>query len=135
MSDKKYSVKMNDCNHKSIHIHCRLPDGTDDTWPICNDCFEIFAPVSLLAKLVEALSAAEAMNKKLAKFFVTAIQCSFEGCDYDGGGMQDDALAIGLIEECTPPDDEEGPWYRIVDDVKKLIEGESVINQNSDAAQ
>lgn len=80
--------------------------------------------MSEVDELEKRLAAAEAMNKKLAKFFVGAIQCSFDGCDYDGGGMQDDALAIGLIEECTPPDDEEGPWYRIVDDVKKLIEGE-----------
>lgn len=78
----------------------------------------------LVTELEEALSAAEAMNKKLAKFFVGAIQCSFDGCDYGGDEIQDYALALGLIEECTPPDDEEGPWYRIVDDVKKLIEGE-----------
>ncbi len=75
-------------------------------------------------ELEQRLAAAEAMNKKLAKFFVTAIQCSFDGCDYDGGGMQDDALELGLIVESEPPEGEEGPWYRIVDHVKKLIEGE-----------
>jgi len=80
--------------------------------------------VNLITELEQRLAAAEAMNKKLAKFFVTAIQCSFDGCDYDGGGMQDDALELGLIVESEPPEGEEGPWYRIVDHVKKLIEGE-----------
>lgn len=60
----------------------------------------------------------EALNSRLAKFFRTAIQCSFDGCDYDGGSMQDDALALGLIVETEPPEGEEGPWYTVAREIE-----------------
>ena len=68
-----------------------------------------------VTELEQRLAAVEAMNKKLAKFFIGAIECSFEGCDYDGRIIQDDALELGLIEECAPPDGEESPWYKVTE--------------------
>ena len=56
----------------------------------------------------------EQLNKRLAKFFQYGISCAFNGFDYDGESIHDDALALGLIVETDPPEGEEdGPWYKI----------------------
>ncbi len=113
---KRYDLDMDHYNTGSLTIYGLKPHK-DGAWVKHEEAD------SLVTALEQRLATAEAMNKKLAKFFVGAIQCSFDGCDYGGDEIQDDALAIGLIEECDPPEGEESPWYRIVDDIKKYSEG------------
>jgi len=72
----------------------------------------------LLGHAERRIAELEALNSRLAKFFITAIHCSFDGCDYDGGSIQEDALELGLIVETEPPEGEEGPWYTVAREIE-----------------
>ena len=43
---------------------------------------------------------------KYKEFFDWCIEQTFEGCDIDGGSVQDTAEELGLIVKCRIPDDE-----------------------------
>jgi hypothetical protein len=43
----------------------------------------------------------EALATPLVQFVDKALRVSFDGCDYDGGSIQDDLHRLGLLEEKT----------------------------------
>ncbi len=73
----------------------------------------------------------DTLEKRLALFLQSALDCSWHGGEFDGADIQDRAEALGLIRAAKYDPAEHGPsedaepgdqWFVLADDLKAALQ-------------